>query len=626
MIEVWTTEARAVVAVLGAAWLDFLRRWRELLLFEAGFKLVQAWLLVPAVAVALAVVMSRAGYVAVNDWDLLDFLLTPVGLVYASLLGVFTATLLLLESAAVLGLVGREDAGGARWSRSTPRAVGEVVWKVTQLGAMKFGLLVLVFVPLALLLGLTYLALLSQQDIYYYLATKPAGFWLAAGIAAVLILVGGVVAVLLGVRWALALPILLYERSSARESLQASGVAVAGMRLRVGMLLLGWPLVSTLLGVVGGIVFRTLLTALPEEITRSPLVLALLLVLQGLLIAALSFTTTVGQALSMRRLYLQQREQSHAVVAGGDAREAAAEEPHEETHDESQAAGSIWVGWCAGLVLIGFPLVLWVGLTESLVDPQRVQVTAHRGYDRVAPENTRSAIQAAIEIGADYAEIDVQLTADGAAVLLHDRDLKRVTGDPRPIREVSFAELQTLDAGSWFSREFANERVPTLAEILDLARGRIKLNIELKVDSGDLGVAREVARLISEGKCEGDCIVTSFSQAALREIRRANPNIRTGLIVATALGDVTRFEGELLSLRADRLTDTVLRQAHRQGLELHLWGISRERDMVRQILRGVDNLITGDPDLLIRVRSQLAEMSDAERLVLGSRVLLGLKE
>ena len=124
MIEVWTTEARAVVAVLGAAWLDFLRRWRELLLFEAGFKLVQAWLLVPAVAVALAVVMSRAGYVAVNDWDLLDFLLTPVGLVYASLLGVFTATLLLLESAAVLGLVGREDAGGARWNRSTPRAVG----------------------------------------------------------------------------------------------------------------------------------------------------------------------------------------------------------------------------------------------------------------------------------------------------------------------------------------------------------------------------------------------------------------------------------------------------------------------------------------------------------------------
>ena len=389
-------------------------------------------------------------------------------------------------------------------------------------------------------------------------------------------LVGGVAAILLGVRWALALPILLYERSSARESLQASGVAVAGMRLRVGMLLLGWPLASTLLGVVGGIVFRTLLTALPEEITRSPLVLALLLVCQGLLIAALSFTTTVGQALSMRRLYLQQREQSHAVVAGGDAREAAAEEPHEAAHEESQAAGSIWVGWCVGLVLIGFPLVLWVGLTESLVDPQRVQVTAHRGYDRVAPENTRSAIQAAIEIGADFAEIDVQLTADGVAVLLHDRDLKRVTGDPRPIREVSFAELQTLDAGSWFGREFANERVPTLESILDLARGRIKLNIELKVDTGDLGVAREVARLISGGKCEGECIVTSFSQGALREIRRANPNIRTGLIVATALGDVTRFEGELLSLRADRLTDTVLRQAHRQGLELHLWGISRE--------------------------------------------------
>src|SRR5262249_52464607 len=126
------------------------------------------------------------------------------------------------------------------------------------------------------------------------------------------------------------------------------------------------------------------------------------------------------------------------------------------------------------------PLLLWFDLSRYAAAGSRVLVTAHRGNAHAAPENTLAAIRKAIESGADYAEVDVQRTADGVVVLLHDRDLKRVAGDSRRLDTLTHAEVRKLDVGSWFDPSFAGERVPTLAEVIELAGGRMKLNIELK--------------------------------------------------------------------------------------------------------------------------------------------------
>src|SRR5262249_28320691 len=158
-------------------------------------------------------------------------------------------------------------------------------------------------------------------------------------------------------------------------------------------------------------------------------------------------------------------------------------------------------------------------LTRYLTDRPPVRVTAHRGDARAAPENTLSAMRKAIESGADYAEMDVQLTADGEAVLLHDRDLMRVAGVPRRLDEVSFAEVRQLDVGSWFDPAFSGERVPTLAEVIDLCRGRIRLNIELKVFGPDRRLAQKVADVVREQHLESDCLVTSLDYEALVEAR-----------------------------------------------------------------------------------------------------------
>ena len=101
--------------------------------------------------------------------------------------------------------------------------------------------------------------------------------------------------------------------------------------------------------------------------------------------------------------------------------------------------------------------------------------SAHRGFSTAAPENTIAALDAAWKAGATAVEIDVRLSSDGELLLMHDRDVKRTTNGRGPVSELSWAELQRLDAGSWFGERFTGERIPSLEEVLTWARGKVGL-------------------------------------------------------------------------------------------------------------------------------------------------------
>jgi glycerophosphoryl diester phosphodiesterase len=391
---------------------------------------------------------------------------------------------------------------------------------------------------------------------------------------------------------------------------------VRGAAWRVGSLLLGWLVGVLLLGAVLQAGFRLLAATVLASAGERPVALILvLLVSQGGLLATVSFVLVVGLGLVTQRLYLFRSEQQ--VRPGGEGTAAGPERPV-----------SPWgrrLAWISLPLFLLAPLALWADLSRQIEDRPPVRVTAHRGHARAAPENTLSAMRKAIESGADYVEMDVRLTADGKVVLLHDRDLKRVAGVPRRLDEMSYEEVRPLDVGSWFDPAFAGERVPTLAEVMDLCRGKIRLNIELKVLGPDRRLAREVADLVRQHGFEADCLVTSLSYDALLEAKQRNPRLRTGLVVAHALGDVSRVEVDALSVRADFLSDEILRAAHGLGREVHVWTVNDAGQMTRLMNRGVDNIITSDPDLAIRVRDEWAGLTWAERLVLVSRLLLGLE-
>ena len=123
---------------------------------------------------------------------------------------------------------------------------------------------------------------------------------------------------------------------------------------------------------------------------------------------------------------------------------------------------------------------------ENIIRMEQIKrpwIVAHRGYRGLYPENTLAAFEGAITAGADMIELDVCLTRDRVPVVIHDKTLYRTTDGKGLVSEHSLSELKELDAGSWFSAEFKGEAIPTLEELLQLVRGKILVNIEIKQDS-----------------------------------------------------------------------------------------------------------------------------------------------
>jgi len=175
--------------------------------------------------------------------------------------------------------------------------------------------------------------------------------------------------------------------------------------------------------------------------------------------------------------------------------------------------------------ILYFAMITILFISVCSQNTPSVLVTGHRGASGLAPENTIIAMQKAIEAGAEFSELDVQETSDGMFVLMHDTSLKKTTGVDKEIWEMDFVSLNDLEAGAWFDPEFKGEPIPTLADVMDYVRGKMKLNIEMKVNNHEDQLPERVAALIEEKDFIDECIVTSFDFKSIDKIRALNMDI-----------------------------------------------------------------------------------------------------
>jgi glycerophosphoryl diester phosphodiesterase len=252
----------------------------------------------------------------------------------------------------------------------------------------------------------------------------------------------------------------------------------------------------------------------------------------------------------------------------------------------------------------------------------QVAVTAHRGSSKDAPENTLSAIRRAIDDGADFAEIDVQETADGVIVLLHDTDLKRIAGVNRKIWQSTYPEIKSLDAGSWFSPEFKGEHIPTLAEAIALSRDKIKLNIELKFNGHEKHLVESVVKIIRDHNFGSQCVITSLDYAGLRKAKQLNPDLKTGFIIAKSIGNMFRVDTDFLSLDSGIVNADVIAAARKRKKQVHVWTVNKPGSMSYFINLGVDNIITDYPAKLVAVIKERASLDDVEKFLLVAADML----
>ncbi len=253
-----------------------------------------------------------------------------------------------------------------------------------------------------------------------------------------------------------------------------------------------------------------------------------------------------------------------------------------------------------------FGLIGGMGLTDAAVNGTflsnsvvaQTEITAHRGSSASAPENTMAAVAAAVEEMADWAEIDVQESADGVLVLCHDGDLQRVAGVKRDVKDMTYEELGALDVGSWFSEDFAGERMPSLEAVMEYAKGRLKLNIEIKYSGMGSMLPEKVQELVELYEMEDQCIVSCTNINYLRRIKRANPRIKTGYIIPAAFGNYYMDEDvDVISIRSGFITEKLVTAAHEAGKSIHAWTVNEKKELERMRVLTVDNIITDNPVL-----------------------------
>ena len=228
----------------------------------------------------------------------------------------------------------------------------------------------------------------------------------------------------------------------------------------------------------------------------------------------------------------------------------------------------------------------------------QTRITAHRGSSSGAPENTMAALEKAVEEMADRAEIDVQETADGVIVLCHDTSLKRVAGVNKKVSDLTLEQIKKLDVGSWFSSEYQGEQIPTLEEVMEYAKGKIDLNIEIKNLGNSSGLPEKVIELVEKYEMQEQCVITSTNRFYLKRVKAVNPEIRTGYIISAAYGNFYSDEFiDLISIRSSFVTERMIESAHEAGKAVHAWTVNGKVEMERLKQLGVDDMITDRPVL-----------------------------
>lgn len=269
------------------------------------------------------------------------------------------------------------------------------------------------------------------------------------------------------------------------------------------------------------------------------------------------------------------------------------------------------------------------------------KVIAHRGASGDAPENTLAAFRKAVEARADWFELDCRLSKDNAVVICHDADLERTAGRKVAVADLTLAEIQALDAGAWFSAAFAGERIPTLAQSLDVATPACGVYVEIKSEAGDGAVSaklvahakgkkrfsksvrKELLAIADSGatrspaltracieeirakKMEKRVVIQSFSPLVCFIAHCEAPEIRTELLLSDdkddpahflRLADFALFIGlPGINCSKDSLTPGRLAMFKSEHKSVAVWTVNEKEDMLRFAAMGVDAIITNYP-------------------------------
>ena len=573
--------------------------------------------LVPLTGLLGRALLSLSGHALVADQDILFFVLSPMGFSVVIVVATVLVTIVALEVASLMAIGVATGHGFRLDTLAALRFSAQRAWQIAKLALWLLLRVLLIVLPFLAVAGLIYWFALTGHDINFYLSRRPPAFWAAGGAIAAVVLVMAVILVRSLARWSLCLPCLLFAGKPSRQALASSAELTRGHVGRIVVVLALWAAVALALGAIAaGLVSLVGSWIVPPSMSS---LRALILVLSGLAALGLLLSVPIaafnsgGFAYTILALY--------EAAAGAVPISAL---PDTQTVQSSRPAGFGGRALVATVVAAAAAVLLVAGwlLRQARVE-DKVLVVAHRGAAGAAPENTLASVRRAIDDGADWIEIDVQETSDGEVIVIHDSDFMKLAGVDLKVWDGTFEQARAIDIGSWFDAKYAGERVPTLREVLETSRGRSNVVIELKYYGHSQQLEERVVEIVESTGMVDNIVVMSLDLDGIRKLHALRPKWTTGLLVAKAVGDLTKVDTDFLAVNRGLAKPRFIRSAHRAGKQVYVWTVNDPTTMSGMMSLGVDGIITDEPAMAKSVLAERAQLSTAERLLMRAALLFG---
>lgn len=577
-------------------------------LLSRGLAVVAA---TPLIGLLLKLFLIKANDGVLADADIALFLLHPIGMAALMIVGaVFLGVLFAEQSVLMVIGFGAVDDRRVTWLDAVHYVGSHAVELVKLAGQLIFRLLIIAS-PFLAGIGGVYLLFLTAHDINFYLVGTPPEWWWAVSLAGLLLVILAIIVLRALAGWILVLPFILFEGKRAKEALSESVRKTAPRRWEITLLFVLWLAAFALLSVLITFLVSLLGDLLIPDFTRNLAMVAVGLAVTMLLAVignlGLAIVGTILFALLIVRLY-------HSMAGPG------------QCDPELAARGSL--GDRAPLILPGkaiiglgaaaLILILAVGYftARSLDAEKQIEIIAHRGASGAAPENTMAAFQQAIVEKADWIELDVQENAEDAVVVAHDSDFMKVARNSLKVWEATSEDLRDLDIGSWYGPEFSDQRVPTLHQVLELAKDKLGVVIELKYYGHNRELESRVVEVVEQTGMESNVKIMSLKLDGVRKAAQLRPGWPCGLLNTASIGDLTRLDLDFLALNSVAATRSMISHAHKRGMKVYVWTINDPIQMSVIMSRGADGIITDEPALARQVMGLRNQLSPIGRLLI----------
>ena len=577
--------------------------WKPLILFEILWKLVTLLVIAPACAglIQLAIHLAKLKYLTTSN--LLQFLRSPWTILLLAVLLLLAALYTLFEIAAVCTCFRQSRFQKVRTTLGRMVRSGlQSVQHFFRGGGPFLVLHLLVLIPLMQFSATSgiFTAMGIPDFLAYYMTKKE--FLLPIYVVAIIL------CCLLSVRWVFSSVLFTQNQCSYRSARATSVQLVRGRFWQTFFSVLVWnccyfAVLLVFLCLITVVVLMVIRATGSNDLIMSQAMRILKLLIQIVLWSFSFFATPICMA-HLTALLEKRCVQMPEVVLPEPV-------PLSRSAKPFRRSTAVLTACCFTVAALGLNLSyvysVFTGKANfRLALFQNPTVMAHRGLSADAPENTLYAFSDAISVGADFIELDVQQTRDGVLVVMHDSNLKRTTGVNKDIWDVDYADIQNLDAGSWFDPAYANARIPTLEETLQFVDKRAKLNIEIKpTKHGSDTLEQDVAELITQYQYTDACYVTSFSYGSLKKVKEVNPEIRTGYLMSVAYGQFYSLKyADAFSLNKVFVTSQVVNAAHQQGKQIFAWTVNSMSEVRSLCNLHVDSIITDDPVMVQNVISR----------------------